>query len=68
MNNEVKEILSDLIDYYNTVGTKEDPGIHIFESLAKRASKVLARNRNTGVVRIDPFDIGEPPTKHEEEW
>jgi len=68
MNNEVKEILSDLIDYWNTMGTESDPGIEAFCSVVQRASKVLERNRNTDVVRIDPFDIGEPPTKHEEEW
>ena len=44
MNDEVKEILIDLIDYYNTVGTESDPGINTFETVAKRASKALERH------------------------
>tara|TARA_R100000008_G_C3446141_1_gene96968 strand:+ start:247 stop:498 length:252 start_codon:yes stop_codon:yes gene_type:complete len=60
MNDEVKEILIDLIGYYNTMGTKEDPGIHVFESVAQRASKALERHKLEGghaknSADVDPF-------------
>ena len=62
MNDEVKEILIDLIDYYNTVGTESDPGINTFETVAKRASKALERHARDSFESsrnnssdVDPF-------------
>jgi len=79
MNDEVKEILIDLVEYYSAIGTENDPGIQAFESVAQRASKALERyatNNNKKSVDVDPF-IGydgqqyggfpEAPIKHEDE-
>ena len=68
MNDEVRSILTDLISYHSTIGTKEDQGISFFEGIIKRASKALERNQNTGTVRVDPFDTLAAPIKSEEEW
>tara|TARA_R110000824_G_scaffold67377_8_gene174572 strand:+ start:18578 stop:18724 length:147 start_codon:yes stop_codon:yes gene_type:complete len=43
MNNEVKEILIGLVDYYNAIGTESDPGIQVFESLVQRSSAELKK-------------------------
>jgi hypothetical protein len=82
MNNEVKEILIDLIDYYNAIGTEDDPGIRVFEKVAQRASKALDRfaakqsnqqPQNSGDV--DPYGMDVVATipyqmqlKLEDEW
>jgi hypothetical protein len=75
MKDEVKEILIDLINYYNAMGTESDPGIHTFEHVVKRASKALATHGEivgTGKksADVDPFGItGEfPAYKLEDEW
>ena len=73
IDNNVKEILIDLIDYWNTMGTESDPGIEAFCSVVQRASKVLENdaketledNKNNS-VHIDPYDW--PTVKWEEEW
>ena len=81
MNDEVKEILIDLVEYYNAMGTKNDPGIQTFESVAIRASHVLKRIASEGTQcsklrssDIDPYAmdvVGSPkqlPLKFENEW
>ena len=75
MNNEVKEILIDLVNYYNRMGTESDPGIRALENVAQRASRALERHTKTkgsnkNSADVDPFgDTGEHPTyKSEEEW
>ena len=82
MNDEVKELLIDLIDYYNTMGTESDPGITAFESVARRASKALERHakekredkQNKSELPLnyipDPFEHpGHPSSyKSEDEW
>ena len=62
MNDEVKEILIDLIDYYNAIGTKGDPGFEVFAKIASRSSKALEREvkkqkyqASAGSGDIDPF-------------
>jgi hypothetical protein len=75
MNDEVKEIMIDLINYYNTMGTESDPGIQAFQNVARRASNVLEQHvRETRTEKssadVDPFAItGEFPIyKLEDEW
>ena len=73
MNNEVKEILIDLVNYYNRMGTESDPGIRVFENVARRASRALehhAKGSNKNSADVDPFsDTGEHLVyKSEEEW
>jgi hypothetical protein len=75
MNDEVKEILIDVIDYYNTIGTESDPGFHTFERVVQRASKALKRHTKesrTGKnsVDVDPFGVTDefPIYKLEDEW
>ena len=77
MNDEIKEILIDLVDYYNTMGTESDPGIRAFESVANRASKTLERfalelgeGKQINSADIDPFaTTGEFEVyKREDEW
>jgi hypothetical protein len=80
LNDEVKEILIDLIEYYNFFGTDDDPGIEIFENVARRASKALKQyatniaegKQNNNSSDVDPFkDYDEFPDdiiKLEEEW
>ena len=75
MNNEVKEILIDLVNYYNRMGTESDPGIRVFENVAQRASQALerhtkAKSSNKNSADVDPFgDTGEHLVyKSEEEW
>ena len=63
MNDEVKKILFDLIEYYNAIGTEEDPGFVVFADVAQRASKALERhaketrdsNQNNNSAGVDPF-------------
>jgi hypothetical protein len=68
MNNNVKEVLIDLIDYWNTMGTESDPGIEAFCSVVQRASRELEleskknrkkRTKNTS-ISIDPFEVPQP--------
>jgi len=75
MNDEVKEILIDLIDYWNTMGTESDPGIEAFHSVVQRASKALERHANPTkqVTRdVDPFkaydEFPDDVLKFEEDW
>ena len=79
MNDEVKEILFDLIEYYNLIGTKDDPGFESFADVVQRASKALmthAKNNSEGKQNtnsdVDPFEAyNEFPDsiiKVEEEW
>ena len=64
MNDEVKEILIDLIDYYNTMGTSKDPGVTILESVVQRASSVVETHatksregkENKNSADVDPFE------------
>jgi len=71
MNDEVKEILIDLIDYYNNTGTEDDPGFGVFENIAQRASKALekyAQSKRFNSADVDPYAIdvvGYRKTKHE---
>ena len=78
MNDETKEILIAVVDYYNTMGTENDPGIVAFENIVQRASKALERHakdiregtNNIASADVDPFAItGEfPAYKLEDEW
>jgi len=83
MNDEVKEILIDLIDYYNIVGTDKDPGFEPFAKVVGRASKALEREaaerKRSARLRsadVDPYAmdvVGMPKQmsfefKHENEW
>jgi hypothetical protein len=77
MNDEVKEILIDLIDYYNTMGTESDPGVGTFEHVAKRASKALREHHENSRKRsadVDPFAMDvlgntkQIKLKFEDEW
>ena len=54
MNDEVKEILIDLIDYYNVIGTEDDPGFVPLADVVRRASKALEREAN----KQKPLDSG----------
>jgi hypothetical protein len=74
MDDNVKEILIEFIDYYNAIGTKEDPGIGTFEALAKRASRVLEVHAKGGRLKsadVDPYSfdvVGDGRIyKHEDE-
>ena len=61
MNDEVKEILIDLIEYYNVIGTEDDPGFVPFADVVGRASKALQRHateqriQNQRSSDVDPF-------------
>ncbi len=73
MNDEVKEILIDLVNYYNAMGTESDPGIRMFENVAQRASRALetyAKGPGKKSADVDPFsDTGEFPVyKLEDQW
>ena len=84
MNDEIKEILIDLVDYYNAIGSQNDPGIKYFENVVQRASDALREHakkakkstRDRSSVDVDPFaDTGEfelPDLdfgfKQEDEW
>lgn len=67
MNNNVKEVLIDLIDYWNTMGTESDPGIEAFCSVVQRASRELeleskknCEGTKNNSVGIDPFEVPQP--------
>lgn len=69
MNNEVKEILVDLIDYYNTIGTEDDPGFKSFTDIVNRSSKMLERNATPRIRDVLPHkDFTEKIIKQENEW
>ena len=82
MNDEVKEILVDLIDYYNLIGTEDDPGFAPFAAVVSRASKALKRHALEPTIPlcyrsgdIDPFAMDvvsttqlKLPLKHENEY
>lgn len=78
MNDQVKEILIDLIDYYNVIGTDDDPGFVPFADIVGRASQALrCESRHTNHPGgIDPFafdPVAPPaqlklPLKHENEY
>ena len=62
MNDDVKEILIDFINYYNTMGTESDPGVDAFQHTVKRATSALKRHAEEEKIRtkkrssdIDPF-------------
>jgi len=60
VNDEIKEILIDLIEYYGAIGTDDDPGIKVFENIAQRSSKALERHANDihkNSADIDPYAI-----------
>ena len=64
MNNNVKEVLIDLIDYWNALGTENDSGMEAFCSVVQRASRELEleskKNREdtkNNSVDIDPFEV-----------
>ena len=76
MNDEVKEILIDLIDYYNAIGTKDDPGTQVFENVVQRSSEALKRyaieqksHETQRSLDVDPFSMNvleeTSPFKHE---
>ena len=78
MNDETKEILIDLVDYYCRMGTKIDPGIGALENVAQRASKALEREARGQKLRdtkrsgdVDPFAMdvaGYKKMKHENDY
>jgi hypothetical protein len=78
MNDETKEILIDLVDYYCRMGTKIDPGISVLESVVQRASKALEREAAEQKLRgnrrssdVDPFAmdvVGYRKMKHENDY
>ncbi len=41
MSDEIKKLLFDLVEYYNTMGTESDSGIETFQDIAQRASLAL---------------------------
>mgnify|MGYP003129912011 CR=1 FL=1 len=57
----------------NVFNNRRNPGIRVFENVARRASRALERHvrgSNKNSADVDPFgDTGEHPTyKPEEEW
>jgi hypothetical protein len=80
LNDEVKEILIDLIGYYNVVGTDDDPGFGPFADVVHRASKALERHaknnaegkQNNNSSDVDPFktynEFPDDTLKLEEDW
>ena len=78
MNDETKEILTDLVDYYCRMGTKVDPGISVLENVVQRASKALEREATEQKLRgiqrssdVDPFAmevVGYRKMKHENDY
>ena len=74
MNDEVKEILIDLISYYNIVGTADDPGFVPFAEIVGRASQALKRHAKAShpnSADVDPYAmdvVGFVEIKREEEW
>jgi len=72
MNDEVKEILIDLVDYWNAMGSENDPGFEVFANVVQRASKALERYSKRTTPNLDPFNsYDEFPDfiiKMEDEW
>ena len=61
MNDETKEVLIDLIDYWNALGTENDSGMEAFCSVVQRASQALElyskEDTKNNSVDIDPFEV-----------
>ena len=60
LQSEVKEILIDLVNYYNVIGTEDDPGFVPFADIVSRASKALERdaaNKRLGSADVDPYSF-----------
>ena len=62
MNDELKELLIDLVDYYNEMGTDKDPGIRTLENIVQRASVVLEVQHRIDTIKsnrnsadVDPY-------------
>ena len=62
MNDDVKEILIDFINYYNTMGTESSPGIDAYQHTIRRATNALKRHAEEQKAEarkrssdIDPF-------------
>jgi len=74
MNDEVKEILIDLIDYWNTLDTKGTPDFETFADIIQRSSTALDRyHKQTTIQTIKDVDVFEsydefPFVKMEDEW
>ena len=75
MNDEVKEILIELIDYYNIIGSKDDPGFEVFAAIVHRSSKALERHAKGTTQTAKDVDLFEPYDefpddiiKMEDEW
>ncbi len=74
MNDEVKEILIDLVNYYNTMGTSDDPGIEVFQNVVQRSSHALERYSKQAkqTKDVDPFasydEFPDVVIKQENEW
>jgi hypothetical protein len=78
LNDEVRDILIDLVDYYNTMGTPSDPGIHTFQHVVQRSAKALERHsKQTNhplqtTKSIDPFktydEFPDDVIKMEDDW
>jgi len=74
MNDEVKEILIDLIDYWNTLNAKDTP--QIFAAIVQRSSTALDRYHKQATIQtIKDIDVFEPYdefpdflVKMEDEW
>ena len=62
MNSNVRAVLFDLIEYYNAMGTENDPGIGMLESVVQRSSHELAvhgrktRENTKNSSNVDPFE------------
>tara|TARA_B100000809_G_scaffold257651_1_gene299604 strand:- start:1195 stop:1419 length:225 start_codon:yes stop_codon:yes gene_type:complete len=74
LNDEVKEILIDLVDYYNTMGTPSDPGINTFQHVVQRSVQALERysKQPQTTNNIDPFkaydEFPDDAIKMENDW
>jgi len=80
MNSETKEILIDLIGYYNVIGTEDDPGFVPFADIVQRASRALekhAKDKSLNSADVDPYamdvlgnlrDTRQLSLKLEDEW
>ena len=75
MNDNIKELLIDLVEYYNAMGTSKDPGIEIFENVVQRATvelKLHVKNNtkdNLKSADVDPYSFDVVGSlKHEDEF
>ena len=64
MSDEIKKLLFDLVEYYNVMGTENDPGIEVFADITHRASialEVQSRLERVKTVKmnnsVDPFNL-----------